>query len=239
MKPDSEPPGAAISPSCRKRLEALRDLKPSLFLGLTGGIASGKSTVADMMSEMGAHVIDLDRIAREAVEPETPAWRDIVSEFGRRILREDGRLDRKEISDIVFSDPERRRRLEALTHPRIFEATADRAEALVRRDRDAVIEVVVPLLVELDLQSLFYRVILVYIPASLQVERLVKRDGISTDKASAILGAQRAIDAKLEAADFVIHNEHSVQATREQVQRLWKTLKEIQHQRRETERREA
>jgi dephospho-CoA kinase len=199
-----------------------------LLLGVTGGIASGKSSVTGMLREMGAPLIDLDRIAREVVEPGKPAWKEIVSFFGESILLKDGKLDRKKLSRVVFEDPEKRKKLERFTHPRINEAFEKSVEEISRRFTDPIIQAEVPLLFEVELQHRFHRVLVVHIPPELQIQRLMQRDGISREAAQRILKAQMPIDEKARRADFVIHNEGTLEETRAQVKEVWKALKRIQ-----------
>jgi dephospho-CoA kinase len=210
------------------RLEELRGKDNRLLLGVTGGIASGKTTVANMLKELGAPIIDFDVIARQVVEPGKPAWKEIVDYFGRQVLQEDDTLDRKRLSDIVFRDFEKRKKLESFTHPHIGEEFLKQVGELTSNDPDAIIQVVVPLLIELSLQYQFHKLLLVYIPVEQQVERLAERDGISREEAANILKAQLPIDEKVGYADFVIHNEKSLEDTRKQVEELWETLKKIQ-----------
>lgn len=197
-----------------------------LIVGVTGGIASGKSTVARMMEAFGAPAVDFDVLAREIVEPGKPAFEEIVALFGQGVLGAGGGLDRKKIAGIVFQDEGRRKALETVTHPRIVEAFLDRVRGIAARDPDAVIQAVVPLLFEAGLGHLVHKVVLVYIPREMQIERLMKRDGISRDGAENILKAQWPIDEKLRLADFVIHNEGTLEETRKQVESVWRKLKE-------------
>lgn len=209
-------------------MEAIRGTDNRLLLGLTGGIGSGKSTVARMLEELGAYTIDFDVIARDVVEPEKPAFREIVDYFGRQVLQEDGTIDRKRLSDIVFHDIEKRKKLESFTHPRISKDFVRQVNEITEKDPDAIIQVVIPLLLELNLQYLFHKLLVVYIPRESQIERLVERDKISKDAAANILKAQLPIDEKLGYADFVIHNEGSIEETRRQVQDLWQELLRLQ-----------
>jgi dephospho-CoA kinase len=210
------------------QLERIRGKDNRLLLGVTGGIASGKSTVARMLEELGAPIIDFDVLAREVVAPGMPAWKEIVEYFGKQVLQEDGDLDRKKLSEIVFRDMEKRKKLESFTHPRIGAEFVKRVSEISAKDPNAIIQVVVPLLLELNLQYQFHKILVVHIPQEMQVERLSKRDGISLEAAANILKSQLPIDEKVGYADFVIHNEGSLEKTREQVSELWKTLKEIQ-----------
>ncbi len=200
----------------------------SLILGVTGGIATGKTTVVRMLEELGAPVIDFDLLAREVVEPGKPAWKDIVAYFGERILQKDGSLDREKLSAIVFQDAEKRKKLESFTHPRIYEASVKRVNKIVEKDPDAVVQLDIPLLIEKNLEYMVHKILVVYVPRDKQVERLVERDGISREGAVDRLRAQLPIDEKLSKADFVIYNDKSLEETRRQVEGLWRTLKDLQ-----------
>ena len=197
-----------------------------LVLGVTGGIASGKTTVANMLQELGAPIVDLDLIARQVVEPGKPAWKDIIGYFGDEVIRKDGAIDRKRLSKIVFRDPAKRKKLESFTHPPILEEFARQVKEVREKDPHGIIQAVIPLLFEVNLQHLVHKVLVVYISPHKQIERLAKRDKISKEEAGNILKAQMPIDEKVEYADFVIHNEGSVNETRRQVKALWKELKE-------------
>lgn len=194
------------------------------LLGVTGGIASGKSTVSDMLSELGAPLIDFDLIARQVVEPGTPGLAKIVGYFGSQVLADDGSLDRKKLSDIVFGDMEKRKKLESFTHPPIYEEFFKQADEIAARKPNAIIQVAVPLLIELNLQYLFDKLLVIYVPAEVQIERLAKRDGISREEAANILKAQLPIDEKLQFADFVVDNTKDLVSTRTQIETVWKEL---------------
>jgi dephospho-CoA kinase len=128
------------------QVEEIRGKDNRLMVGVTGGIASGKSTVARMLEELGALVIDFDALSRSVVEPGKSAWKDIAAYFGEQVLLEDKTLDRKKISEIVFRDPEKRKRLEGFTHPRIYEDFRRLVKEYTQKDPDVIIQVVVPLL---------------------------------------------------------------------------------------------
>jgi dephospho-CoA kinase len=198
-----------------------------LVLGVTGGIASGKSTVAKMLEALGAPMIDTDIIARYVVEPGKPAYKKIVAHFGEKVLQADRRLDRKKLSDIVFKDMEERNKLEGFTHPVIMEELARQVNAIAEKDPEVIIQAIVPLLIEINQQHRFHKVLVVYVPEAIQIERLVKRDGIGKEEAAERLKAQLPIDDKLAYADFVIHNEYSLEETGKQVNALWEELKRI------------
>jgi len=196
-----------------------------LLLGVTGGIASGKSYVSEILEELGSPLIDFDKLGRVVVEPGKPAFEQIVDYFGKQVLADDGALDRKKLSDIVFSDMEKRKQLESFTHPAIYTEFFDGITAITSEKPDAVIQVAVPLLIELNLQFLFDKLLVVHVPTEVQVERLAKRDNISTEEAANILKSQLPIDEKVRFADFVIRNEGSREETRRQVEKLWADIK--------------
>jgi dephospho-CoA kinase len=199
-----------------------------LLIGLTGGIASGKSTVAHMLEEMGSHVIDFDMLARRVVEPGRPAWKKIVDYFGRDILQGSGEIDRKRLSRIIFGNSEKRKRLEGFTHPFIADEFTGHVDEIASSDPDAIINAVVPMLFEAGMQALFHKVVVVYIPREEQIKRLIERDGISEGDAVNILNAQMHIDEKIRQADFIINNENSIEETKRQVHDLWNTLRKLQ-----------
>lgn len=198
-----------------------------MLLGVTGGIGSGKTTVADMLGAKGAKIVDFDLLAREVVEPGTGGFNRIVGYFGTQVLAEDGTLDRKRLSKIVFNDVEKRKQLEGFTHPAIFKAFFARVKAISTADPGSVILVVIPLLVELNLQYLFDCLMVVYVPREVQIRRLARRDNITADEAAVILKSQIPIDEKLKFADFVIDNAGTLEETREQVEGLWKALNKV------------
>lgn len=208
----------------------LQEVGP-LILGVTGGIATGKSTVAWMLQELGAPIIDFDQISRQVVEPGRPAWKEIRDHFGDQILQADGELDRKRLSNIVFQDPGKRKELERITHPRITEEFLSQLGKIARKNPDTVVQAVIPLLIEVNLRHLVHKVLVVYASREKQIERLSQRDGIGRNEAELILEAQMPIDEKLVYADFVINNEYSQENTEKQVKELWKELQNIKEQR--------
>ena len=220
--------GFPMSYGGMKRLEDLRGNDGRMLIGVTGGIASGKTTVANMLAEMGAPIVDFDVIARLVVEPGKPAWKKIVDFFGKQVLQEDDTLDRKKLSNIVFRDMEKRKKLESFTHPAIGEEFLRQVKEISDGTPGAVIQVVIPLLIELNLQYQFHKLLMVYVSPEVQVERLAERDGISKEEAANILKAQLPIDEKVSYADYVIHNDKSVEETRKEVEKLWDTIKKDQ-----------
>lgn len=173
-------------------------------IALTGGIASGKSVVADMLSERGAVIIDADVLAREVVEPGTPGLAAIVRRFGQGVLTADGSLDRAALGAIVFADADARADLEAITHPAIRE----RAERLREQaPPGSVVIDVVPLLIEAGLASRFDTVIVVDVDEATQLRRLMDRNGLTRGEAQRRLDAQASRERRLAAADFVVTND--------------------------------
>lgn len=211
-----------------QQLEAIRGQDHRFLLGVTGGIATGKSTVVRMLEESGAPVIDFDLLARKVVEPEEPAWKDIVAYFGTQILQDDRHLDRKKLSDIVFRDMEKRKKLEGFTHPRIQLEFIRQLNQIVEQDPEAIIQVDVPLLIELNMQYLFHKILVVSTAQEKQIERLMAREQISPEEAATLLKAQLPIEEKVGYADFVIDNNGSLEETQRQVQDLWERVKKIQ-----------
>jgi dephospho-CoA kinase len=185
-------------------------------VGLTGGIASGKSTAAKFFGALGVPILDSDQIARDVVEPGQPPLERLVERFGPKILTADGHLDRPALRDIVFSDPKARADLEALTHPAIGAAMEARSAAAGGPYQILVI----PLLVEKNLAAHVDRVLVVDCDEELQVRRLRDRDGSTPQQVQAILKAQAPRAARLKSADDVIHNDTDMSAVRQQVATL-------------------
>lgn len=192
-------------------------------VGLTGGIASGKTAVADIFASLGIPVIDTDLIAREIVRPGAPALQEIADVFGSEVLLADGSLDRQQLRDIVFADPARRKQLEAITHPRI--GTAMEAQCAAAGGPYQV--VVVPLLIESGLDRRTDRVLVVDCPEELQRRRLMTRDGESETRARQLLAAQASRAERLARADDVVDNSGSLAATRQRVTELDARYREL------------
>ena len=195
-----------------------------LNVGLTGGIASGKSTVARMLAEKGAVLIDFDELAHAVQEPEGAVWREIIRHFGEEILHEDRTIDRRKLGETVFADREKRELLNRLVHPAIFEEWQRRlAEIRVRR-ADAIVVSDIPLLIEAGLKGMVDLVLLVYITPEVQIRRVMARDGFSREGAERRLAAQMPIEEKLRWADIVIRNGGSPEETRRVVSEVWMEL---------------
>ena len=197
-------------------------------IGLTGGIASGKSLVADMLRELGAAVIDADHVAREIVRPGTPAYQEIVEAFGLTILRPDGTLDRQRLGDIVFRDPAARQRLNVITHRHIREQIQEEIKRLRASSASDGIGIIdIPLLLDTAPRDAYDLdgIIVVFVPPETQVARLVARDGLTREQALQRLQAQRPLAEKVAEADWVIDNPGSIEQTRRQVEALWAALR--------------
>jgi len=189
------------------------------LIGLTGGAGSGKSTVAEMFRELGAAVVDADQATHAVYAPGTPGFEAVVREFGEEFVR-NGKIDRKKLGEVVFSDPAQRRRLNAIVHPLVRQWMAERTAEAVEGGAEVVVQDV-PLLFENGLQGLFSGTVLVYARPAIQVRRLIEDRGLSAARADAVLAAQMPIDEKRPLADFVIDNNGSLDETRRQVEDVW------------------
>jgi dephospho-CoA kinase len=199
------------------------------LIGLSGGIGTGKSTVSRMLAALGAVVIDADAIVHRLQAPGSPLLREIAAAFGPEVLDASGTLDRKRMADLVFRDPEARRRLNALVHPRVGVEMAREADA-ARRGGAPLVVLDIPLLFESRAGGRggggpgFDATVLVYCPRAVQIERTVARDGCSREEAERRVAAQMAIDDKRALADHVIDNSGSLAETERQVRALWRQL---------------
>ena len=195
-----------------------------LNVGLTGGIASGKSTVAKMFEDKGAYLIDFDALAHFAEEPEQPVWKAIVEFFGTDILNEGETINRAKLGEIVFTDHVKLLRLNSIVHPVVFDLWRRRMEDIREMNPRAIVVSDVPLLVEVSMQHLFDVVILVYIAAEDQIRRLQERNEYSRKEAESRLDTQMPIDEKILHADFVIDNKGPLETTRSVVSAVWEEL---------------
>jgi dephospho-CoA kinase len=185
-------------------------------IGLTGGIACGKTTVANLFAALGVTIVDTDLLAREVVAPGSPLLAQIATHFGPSILAADGSLDRRELRSRVFADPAERLWLEALTHPAIRALTDERCDGAA----GPYSIVAIPLLVETGASARFDRVLVVDCEPALQLARLTARDGTTREEAQRLLAAQAPREARLAAADDVIHNDGDIASLRDQVEKL-------------------
>ncbi len=197
-----------------------------LVVGLTGGIASGKSTVSRFLREAGIPVICADELARKAVEQGSPGLEEIRRVFGDEVLDTDGNLDRKAVGKIVFNDEAKRKALESVIHPQVAKEER-RILAELEGQGNLIAVVDVPLLYETGWQSHFDLVVVVYVPRNTQEERLTDRDRISREEAAARIGAQMPIQEKKEMADRIVDNTGDLAHTYAQVQRLLEELRTL------------
>jgi len=193
-----------------------------LLVGLTGGIGSGKSTAARMLRERGAAVFDADVLAREAVAPGTEGHRAVVERFGADVLAPGGELDREALASVVFADPAARRDLEAIVHPEVRRLFAEGSDAY--RDTDRVVVLSAPLLVETGMHSAFDVLVVVAVPVSVQVERLMRDRGMSEAAVRARIDAQAPLEDKAAVADILLDNEGSPEELARQIDRIWADL---------------
>ncbi len=196
-----------------------------LIIGLTGGIASGKSTVSAMLVAKGAYLLDADQLAREAVEPDQPAWREIVDWLGESILLPDRTIDRAGLAEIVFNNRQKLKKLNQIVHPRVGSRLLSLAEEINKKDPDAVVVYDIPLLIEAGMQKMVDLVLLVYVPRETQILRLQQRDMISRSEAENRIGAQKPLEDKKKEADFIIDNQGTLAETARQVDQFWAALK--------------
>lgn len=195
------------------------------LVALTGGIASGKTTVARMLRELGAEVVDADALAREVVSAGSPALQEIVASFGPEFLLPDGQLDRRKLAELVFSDPAARARLNAIVHPRVRERMQEEVDRIRTRRPDAVVVLDVPLLFDVPLAELeSLPAIVVYASPRTQLERLRERDRLTEEEAERRLRAQRPLREKLAHARWVVDNDGDLDRTRAQVREVWEAL---------------
>ncbi|KLL00149.1 dephospho-CoA kinase [Bacillus pumilus] len=197
----------------------------TLVIGLTGGIASGKSTVSQMIKEQGIRVVDADVIAKEAVAKGTPALQQIVQTFGEDVLLPNGELNRQQLGAIIFSDEEKRKQLNAIVHPEVRkEMLKQRDEGVSQQETFVVLDI--PLLFESQLESLVDRIIVVYTTPELQLSRLMNRNDLSEEEALNRIHSQQSLEEKCKKADRVIENTQDLAFIRKQLQNI---LNEWEH----------
>lgn len=199
----------------------------SRMFGLTGGAASGKSTVAAMFADLGARVIDADRVAHEVIRSPLPAYHEIVREFGFEILDSQGEIDRKRHAAIVFADPEKLKILNAIVHPRVMERIEHLAEGFLLADPKAVVLVDAALLYEAGYADRFRNIIVAWCRPEQQLERLMARMRLTRDEAELRIAAQMPAEEKRRRADFVIDCSGSLDGSRAQVQAVYLDLQRI------------
>ena len=205
--------------------------KPRLVIGVTGGPGTGKSTVAGMLGELKAVVLDADRLAHEAMQPKKLAWRHVLRAFGEGIANPDGTINRKKLAARVFGDEAARRQLEAIVHPRVIRGVNERLERLRKNKRVHLVVLDVPLLVEAGMNGMVDALVVVTARSAVQRARLQAR-GWSEEEIKRRIGAQMDLSAKAALADYVVDTSEGIEATRTQVRALWLKLAERKPKRR-------
>lgn len=196
-------------------------------IGLTGGIATGKSTVSAILENAGAVIIDADRIARMVVKKNMPAYRQILDKFGKSILLPDGAIDRTALGNLIFNDPQKKQLLNTIVHPYVRKETDRQLKHLEKNNPDALVILDIPLLFEAGMGSDLSEVIVVYAPEHIQIKRLMKRDHISHADAMARVRSQMPIEEKKKLATMVIDNSGTREHTRKQTLEIFQRLKEL------------
>lgn len=188
-----------------------------MLIGLTGGIASGKSTVSALFVKHGALLVDADQVAREVVEPGEPALLQIKEQFGEGVLQPDGSLNRQALGTLVFAKPDKLKQLESITHPAIRARMLEKIEQYKAKQPDALIVADIPLLYETKQTHLYEGIAVVYVPRAIQIARLMERNSLSEAEATARVELQMDIEEKRKLADWIIDNSSTVQHTEQQV----------------------
>jgi dephospho-CoA kinase len=195
-----------------------------LRVGLTGGIASGKDTVARHFADWGARVIDADQLARRMVEPGAPGYDAVLSEFGRGVFLPDGRLDRKALGRVVFGEPARRARLEAILHPLIFAAEEEGILRLEQEGQGGIAVVNAALLFEAGTFKRYHRLVVAHCDEGIQIERVVRRDGLTREEAEARVRAQSPTRDKLRVAHYAIDTGDGFETTEKRAREVFEAL---------------
>lgn len=198
-----------------------------ILVGLTGGVASGKSTVAKMFERCGAVVINADELTRDVVEPGRPAWKEIVRAFGKQVLTHDHKINRHALGAIVFRHPAKRRRLERIIHPRVAREQQRLTRLAARNNPKAVVIYDVPLLFEAGIDSRVDKIIVVTADRATQIDRLKKRNGLSRAEALRRIKSQIPLTKKRHRADFVFDGTLSSQFLRARTRNLYRTLQKL------------
>ena len=191
----------------------------AVIIGLTGGIASGKSTVSRLLKELGYVIVDADMAARTVVEPGSPALSQIVEAFGESVLLPDGSLDRSQLGDLIFNNEDQRKKLNSIVHPAVRQFMMAEKDAAIEAGKQTVI-MDIPLLYESDLTWMVDKVIVVYTDETTQLDRLMARNNLSEPAAKARIASQIPLAAKAEKADAVINNNGTIEQTKEQLLRI-------------------
>lgn len=201
------------------------------IIGLTGGIATGKSQVSSILSELGAMVIDADIVAREVVQKGLPAWQQLKDTFGEEYFLSNGELNRRKLGQLVFSHPDELAKLNSITHPAIKARIEDRINDLKVQGYNGIVVVDAALLLEAGWETMVDQVWVVDAPMEKRIERIMKRDNLTRDQALSRINSQMSQQERIAKADKIIYNNSDIDSLREQVLRIWhETLKEIDSQ---------
>ena len=200
-----------------------------LLVGLTGGIATGKSLVSEILRGLGTYIIDADKIAREVVEPQKPAWLEIVEFFGKDIVNKDRTINRKRLGEIVFNDPLKKRKLEEIVHPRVIEEENRMVKEYLKIKPDGIVIIDAALLIEAGSHKRVDKLIVVYADKETQTKRLMERDGLSRTDAEKRIASQMPLDEKVKMSDFVIDNSKGIEGTQRQTIDIFNKLRNEIH----------
>lgn len=196
-----------------------------LIVGLTGGLATGKTTIAKIFNTLGAVIIDADKIAREVVEPYSPAWEKIKEYFGTKILNDDLTINRKLLADLIFNNETHRRKLNEITHPIIIQRIKEEIEKIRKNGKGKIIIIDAPLLIEAGMISMVDKIIVVTAEETTQIKRVMQRDNLSKYAAKKRISAQMPLSEKVKLADFVINTDCHKTELEKEVKKIWDKLK--------------
>jgi dephospho-CoA kinase len=198
-------------------------------IGLTGGIATGKSMVSAILEIAGAVIIDADRIARKVVKKNLPAYRQIVDTFGGSVLLPDGEINRTALGNLIFNDPRKKQLLNTIVHPQVEKETHRQLKQIKKNNPNALVILDIPLLFEANMHKDLSEVIVVYAPEHIQIKRLMERDHLAQEDALARIRSQMPIEEKKSLATMVIDNSGTLEHTRKQTLEIFQRLKEPPH----------
>lgn len=199
-----------------------------LKVGLTGGIATGKSFVLSVLRELGCEAMDADQTAREVVEPGQPAFDEIVAHFGQEVVGKDGKLNRAKLGAIIFNHPAEREKLNSIVHPKVFEAQARWMAEIERRKPQAIIVIDAALMIETGSYRRFDKVVVVHCEPDIQLQRLMERNNLTKEEAMARISSQMPSAEKLKFADFAINTSLGFDDTRRQIESLYEQLRKLE-----------
>ncbi|MDD5015077.1 MAG: dephospho-CoA kinase [Atribacterota bacterium] len=198
----------------------------TLIVGLTGGIVGGKSTIASMFRNLGAKIIDADKLGHSIILPDKPAWRKIVKLFGEDVLKGDLTIDRKKLGKIVFEDQVLLQKLNKITHPEIIKIIKKEINSARNKtyNQQKILMIDAALIYETKIDKFMDKIIVIYIDKDEQIKRLIKRNNLSKDEASQRIKSQMPVEEKVKMADYIIDNNNSLDKTKKQVVKIWEEL---------------